>query len=77
MRVWWNARHGLGPDRITLVTVASRVLKRVELKPAPAGATFFDLELKDRWGCPLANGLYLVMVESAGLVDVGKLVVLR
>jgi len=59
------------------VTVADRVLKSVELKSVPAGAAFLDLELKDRWGRPLANGLYLVRVDSAGLRDVGKLVVLR
>jgi len=77
VRVWWIARHGYGPDRITLVTVADRVLRSVELKSVPAGAAFFDLELKDRWGRPLANGVYFILVESAGVADVGKLLVLR
>jgi len=77
VRVWWTPRGSRAPERIYLVTVADRVLRRIDSGALVSGQNFIDLELKDRWGRPLANGLYYVVVEQAGQSDVGKLVVLR
>ena len=77
VRVWWVPQGSQSPHRIYLVTVADRVLRRIDAGSLVPDRDFIDLELKDRWGRPLANGLYYVVVERAGRSDVGKLVVLR
>ena len=77
VRVWWIPRGGRVPDGLYLVTVADRVLRRIDAGALVSGQNFIDLDLKDQWGRPLANGLYFVVVEQAGRSDVGKLVVLR
>jgi hypothetical protein len=77
VRVWWEPRGSRVPDQIYMVTVADRVLRRIDPGTLVPGQNFIDLELKDRWGRPLANGLFYVVVEQAGRSDVGKLMVLR
>jgi hypothetical protein len=62
---------------IQIFTSAFRKVNETKLMQVPAGVTDFSLNLADRWGKPLANGLYYVVVTVDGKRMIGKLVILR
>ncbi|HVZ81233.1 MAG TPA: glycosyl hydrolase family 18 protein [bacterium] len=81
----------LGPGPITLAvtlpaggglqvrffTPAFRKVQEASFPGLPVGTSDLSLELKDRSGTPLANGLYYVVVESPRGRSVLKLLLLR
>jgi hypothetical protein len=66
-----------GQIRISLYTAAFRKVNETTLGPLPAGTTKVTLNLTDRFGTPLANGLYYVVVHVNGQRFTTKLLVLR
>jgi hypothetical protein len=61
---------------VEVYTLAFRsVIHQSPNQPAPGGT--FALSLTDDWGKPLSDGLYYVVLKSAGKGWVGKLLVLR
>jgi hypothetical protein len=56
-------------------TVFRKVLDKIF--PSVPSAEAVTLELKDKWGVPLADGLYYVVVTVDGKRSIGKLLVLR
>ncbi len=77
VRVRANACWDVDCVNVKLVTTAYRVLNMVELGPQKAGAMDTEIELKDREGKPLSNGLYYVLVETQRDRAVGKVIVLN
>jgi hypothetical protein len=57
--------------------MAFRKVNEMRLSQVPAGVTETSLNLIDRWGKSLANGLYYVVVTIDGHKYVGKLLILR
>lgn len=62
--------------RIEIFTTAFRKVQDQTFPHVPAGGKV-ALELKDKWGHPLASGLYYVVVSFQGHKMVEKLLVLR
>jgi hypothetical protein len=67
-----------GPSNVTvkIFTVAFRLVQERTYDNIPSG-TPVPLELTDRWGKPLASGLYYAVVETNTGRSIGKLLVLR
>jgi len=47
---------------IKVITVAFRVVNTVDLGPTPYGQVDLVLPSTDKWGTPLANGMYHVVI---------------
>lgn len=62
---------------ISVYTTAFRRVNEINLPALPAGATDVALPLTDRWGKPLANGLYYVVVQTSQGRFITRLLVLR
>jgi hypothetical protein len=62
--------------QVEIFTIAFRKVQEETFPNVPAGAAV-TIDLKDRWGRPLANGLYYVVVIIDGKHYVAKLIVLR
>jgi hypothetical protein len=62
---------------IQIFTAAFRKVNETKLMQVPAGVTETSLNLADRWGKSLANGLYYVMVTIDGKRLMAKLLILR
>jgi hypothetical protein len=62
--------------RIEIFTLNFRKVVEETLRDVPPG-TAVTIELKDRWGRPLANGLYYVFVSAGGRHEVQRLLILR
>ena len=62
---------------IQIFTTAFRKINEIRLAQVPAGVTDYSLNLADRWGKPLANGFYYVIVTIDGKRTIGKLLILR
>jgi hypothetical protein len=62
---------------IQIFTAAFRKVNEIKLMQIPAGVTDYSLNLADRWGKSLANGLYYIVVTIDGKRTVVKLLVLR
>jgi hypothetical protein len=62
--------------KVQLFTVASRSVQEVRCAQLPAGSDI-KLEMKDKWGNRLANGLYYVVVKTNQGTVVKKIVVIR
>jgi hypothetical protein len=70
------SHSGTEDVKIQVYTVASRkVLDRTF--PGIRGGTAIEISLEDKWGTPLANGIYYVEVFTPWGKSVGKLVVLH
>ena len=67
-----------GPSDVTvkIYTVAFRKVVERTYENIPSG-TAVPLELADRWGTPLASGLYYVVVDTNTGRSTGKLIILR
>jgi hypothetical protein len=62
---------------IKIFTTAFRMVREMSLANAPAGINQVTLDLLDKWGAPLANGLYYVVVVTPQGRSVGRLLILR
>jgi len=62
--------------RVEIFTLAFRQVVD-ETFPAVPGGKAVTIELKDRWGRPLADGLYYVVVTVNGRHSTGRLLILR
>ena len=62
---------------IQIFTTAFRKINEIQLAQVPAGVTNYSYNLQDRWGRPLANGLYYVVVTVDGKRTVSKLLILK
>jgi hypothetical protein len=64
--------------KVKLFTLAFRKVLDLDIQQVPIGMDF-NLELKDNWGVPLANGLYYIVFDrpSTGARSIGKLLILR
>lgn len=70
------AYSGSEDIKIEIFTLAFRKVQDETFFNVPGG-TAIPVELKDRWGKPLANGIYYVMVSMDGKRYVAKLLVLQ
>jgi hypothetical protein len=61
---------------VEIFTSVFRKVQDREFKNAPYGMDV-SLELTDRWGRPLASGLYYVVVTTSSGRSIGKLIILR
>jgi hypothetical protein len=62
--------------RVQIFTVAFRMVQNNDFKDVQAGG-ILQIPLEDRWGNPLANGLYYVVVTTKAGRTIGKLLVIR
>ncbi len=62
--------------QVEIFTIAFRLVKDEILWNVPSGKAV-TLELTDKWGTPLANGVYYVVVIVDGHQSIGKLLVIR
>ncbi len=75
--VWINPGLSSPSDvKISLFTTAFREVNDLSLQDVPVGVRL-SLPMNDRWGNPLANGLYYVVVHTPEGQTVLKLLVLR
>jgi hypothetical protein len=70
------AYQGIEDVRIEIFTEAFRKILDKTYPSVPSGAAV-TVELKDKWGAPLANGLYYVVVIIDGHRFIAKLLILR
>ncbi|HTC19360.1 MAG TPA: hypothetical protein VK859_00835 [bacterium] len=70
------AYSGLSDVRVEIFTTAFRKVQDGIFPNVPPGVAV-EVELKDKWGKPLADGLYYLMVLVDGSRSIGKLMVLR
>jgi hypothetical protein len=70
------AYSGVENVKVQIFTTSFRMVQEEIFPNVPSG-TSVTVPLKDRWGNPLANGLYYVVVIVDGHTSVGKLLVLR
>ncbi len=77
VRVRANACWDVDYVKIKLVTTAYRVLNEIELGPQVVGVVDTEIELRDRRGKNIANGLYYVLVETQRDRSVGKVMVVN
>ena len=69
-------RAGTSNVKVQIFTLAFRLVQQQAFQDMPVG-TDVKVDLKDKWGHPLASGLYYVVVTVDGQRTVGKLLVLR
>jgi hypothetical protein len=70
------AYPGLSDVRVEIFTTAFRKVQDEIFPKVPPGAAV-EVELKDKWGKPLADGLYYLVALVDGGRSVGKLMVVR
>lgn len=63
--------------KVQVFTTGFRKVNEITLSHVPAGVHQVPLELTDRWGTPLANGLYYIIVRVYHERLVVKLLVSR
>jgi hypothetical protein len=63
--------------QIKIYTTVDRRVKNVTYSLLPAGMNNIQVELKDDWGTPLANGLYYVLVTTPDQKFIKKLLILK
>lgn len=63
--------------KVLIFTTAFRKVNEIDLGAMPPGVSDFKLDLKDRWGRDLANGLYYVVVRTSQGKLTAKLLVNR
>lgn len=66
-----------GDVDVKIFTTAFRMVDEVDFSQVPAGVARLPLALEDKWGTPLANGLYYLTVEGSGQRHILKLLILR
>ena len=66
-----------GRVSVAIYTTAFRKVAELSLGSMPAGITDVTLNLTDRFGAPLANGLYYLWVQVDGKRTLLKLLILR
>lgn len=66
-----------GPVNLKLFTTAFRKIQEINDTAAAPGDYPITLSLLDKWGTPLANGLYYVVVSTGQERFISKLLVLR
>jgi DNA-binding beta-propeller fold protein YncE len=64
--------------RVKIFTLAFRKVLDLDIQQVPIG-TDLNLQLRDNWGVPLANGLYYLVIDKpeTGARSIGKLLILR
>jgi hypothetical protein len=70
------AYYGLSDVRVKIFTLAFRKVQDNTYRQLPSG-TDVSLSLTDKWGKPLASGLYYVVVQTSQGRSIGKLLILR
>lgn len=70
------AYNGSSDVRVQVFTLAFRKIQDTTFPGVPEG-TAVTVRLADRFGTPLANGLYYVAVQTSRGRSVSKLLVLR
>ena len=70
------AHTGMEDVRVEIFTSAFRKVQEEIFPNVPPGVAV-TVELKDRWGKPLADGLYYVVVIVDGKRSISKLLILR
>jgi hypothetical protein len=77
VQVQWTLGQAAGDVSISVFTTAFRKVNEVDYGAQPAGKVTLPLVTQDKWGKPLANGLYYLVVKTPAGRSVGKLIVLR
>jgi hypothetical protein len=62
---------------IKVFTTAFRKVAEQTYSQVPAGVSTLSIDLKDKTGVPLANGLYYVVVRTPAGRTIAKLLILR
>jgi hypothetical protein len=70
------AYSGNADVRVEIFTISFRKVQGKTFENIPSGVSV-QIDLTDRWGSPLANGIYYVVVTVNGHRSVAKLLVLR
>lgn len=70
------AYSGLSDVRVEIFTTAFRKVQDETFPNVPPGVAV-EVELKDKWGNPLADGLYYLVLLVDGSRSIGKLMILR
>jgi len=70
------AYFGVSDVKVRVFTIAFRKAQENTYRQVPAG-TDVPLSLTDKWGKPLASGLYYVVVQTSQGRTIGKLLILR
>jgi hypothetical protein len=65
---------GVSDVTVKIFTIAFRKVQETTFPQVPSG-TAVTLALTDRWGTPLANGLYYLVVQTSTGKSVGKLLI--
>jgi hypothetical protein len=69
-------RTGASDIKVQIFTLAFRLVQQEVFREIPVG-TDIQIALKDKWGHPLASGLYYVVVTIDGKRTIGKLLITR
>ena len=67
---------GLSDVNVKLFTIAFRKVLEANFGQVPNG-TAVTVDLTDKWGTPLASGIYYVVVNTSAGKSVGKLLLQR
>jgi hypothetical protein len=71
-----SAYYGISDVKVQVFTVAFRKVQEKFYHSVPAGQDL-PLLLNDKWGKPMASGLYYVVVSTNRGRSIGKLLLLR
>jgi len=61
---------------VRVYTLSFRLVNELRVENLPPGQEV-EVPLENRWGTPLANGLYYLVVQAAGKSWVVKLLIVR
>ncbi len=76
MEVLPQAYGGTSDVKVRIFTTAFRLVQEKTFQDVPAGLTV-TVDMVDKWGQPLASGLYYVEVTTKKNQAVGKLLIQR
>jgi len=71
-----KAYSGISNVEVEIFTVSFRMVQEETFVNVPSGVAV-TVQLTDKWGKPLANGLYYLVVKTNGGQSVGKLLIIK
>lgn len=76
VNLWLNLNDG-ATVKVKIFTIAFREVREQDFHNVPSGQSVLTVDLHDRSGIMLSNGLYYVSVEDSGARSLIKLLILR
>ena len=68
---------GASTVEIDIFTLSFRKVNTIILRNVPSGVTDVSYNLTDKWGAPLSNGIYYVVIRTTQERLVSKLMILK